>query len=53
MANDIRVYGMLVNLKNRLELDAEHGKTYSKAQLSEAMRLINEINAILDRRVKR
>lgn len=53
MANDVRLYGLIIALKNRIEINADKGHEYSKAQLNEAVRLINEINACLDRRVKR
>lgn len=53
MANDVRLYGLVVSLKNRIEINADKGHEYSKAQLTKAVELINEINELLDRRTSK
>ena len=50
MANDLRVYGLVVALKDRLEINAEREISYSKSQLVDAVSLINQLNEVLDRR---
>lgn len=53
MANDIRLYGLVIALKNRIELNADKGHEYTKVQLEDAVSLINQLNSVLDRRKKK
>ena len=48
--NNLKLYGMIVNLKNRLELADERGQYYSPKQIALAIEKVNELNAVLDRR---
>lgn len=48
--NNLRLYGMIINLKNRLEIADERGLNYSAKQIAEAIAKVNELNALLDRR---
>ena len=47
---DIILYGKIISIKNRLELNAENGKEFTKKQIVEAIYLINQVNSVLDRR---
>ena len=47
---DIRLYGKIVSLKNRLELNAEQGRDFTNKQIADAVLLIDQINEVLDRR---
>lgn len=47
---DIRLYGKIVSLKNRLELNAEQGRDFTAKQIAEAVMLVDQINTVLDRR---
>jgi hypothetical protein len=49
---DLRLYGKVISLKNRLEINAEQGKEYTRAQIVKAIELMNQVNAVLDRRSK-
>lgn len=44
--NDIQLYKKVSSLKNRLELGAD----YTAKQVAEAIKLIDQVNTILDRR---
>ena len=48
--NNLKLYGMIVNLKDRLELADERGQYYSPKQIALAIEKVNELNAVLDRR---
>lgn len=50
--NNLRLYSLILNLKNRLENEDSIGLDYSAKQISQAIGKINEINALLDRRNK-
>lgn len=50
--NNLKLYGMVINLKNRLEVEDEKGLSYSNRQIFEAVKKVNELNEILDRRAK-
>lgn len=47
---NLRLYGLINALRNRLEIESEQGKVYSAKQIAEAIRKVNEVNEILDRR---
>ena len=52
--NNLKLYGIIINLKNRLEIEDSKGLNYSASQISKAIAKINEVNEILNRRaVKR
>lgn len=50
--NNLRLYGMIINLKNRLELSDERGVVYTAKQIAMAVAKVNELNEVLDRRSK-
>lgn len=39
--NNLKLYGMIVNLKNRLEIEDADGLEYSAKQIAEAISKIN------------
>lgn len=47
--NNIMLYKKVDNLRVRLELNPEH----TAKQIAEAIKLVDKINELLDRRVKR
>lgn len=47
---NLKFYGMIINLKNRIEINDEQGKEYSSKQIALAVSKLNEINELLDRR---
>lgn len=47
---NLKLYSKIINLRNRLELDDERGKDYTVKQIESAIELINQVNAVLDRR---
>ena len=53
MNKSIKLYGMIISLKNRLELNSESGNDYSAKQIQDAIYKINQLNGILDRRGKK
>ncbi len=48
MTNNIQLYKKVDNLRTRLELNPEH----TAKQIAEAIKLVNAINELLDRRKK-
>lgn len=46
--NNVQLYSKVIKLKNYLEIRTE----FTAKQLIEAMRLINQVNEVLDRRKK-
>lgn len=47
--NNVILYGKVSSLKNRLEITTD----YTKKQIDEAIKLVDSINTILDRRQAR
>ena len=49
---NIKLYKLVCDLRDRIELADEKGVRHSDNAITEAVKKINEVNTILDRRAK-